>query len=86
MAVFMTDITNEELALRKGLNLCNVFKNWENKGNNCKKITCSVGVAMAATNNITFEELYDKADKALYQAKRKGKDTCCLYSEECQPE
>lgn len=86
MAVFMTGVSDKELALRKGMNLCNVFRNWENKDDDSKKITCSVGIAMAPTNNIKFEELYDKADKALYLAKQKGKNICCLYSEEDETE
>ena len=79
MAVFMTNITNKAFSLKKGGMLCDAFKNWQNKENLQNIITCSVGIAMAPINNISFENLYDKADKALYLAKQKGKDCCCLY-------
>ncbi|WP_300342072.1 sensor domain-containing diguanylate cyclase [Fusobacterium sp.] len=43
------------------------------------KITASIGVAVAPDDGFTFEELYKKADKALYQAKKMGKNSYFRY-------
>ncbi len=45
-------------------------------------LSCSIGVACSPDCGPTFQELYDKADKALYLAKNKGKDQFELYSEQ----
>lgn len=42
-------------------------------------VSCSMGACRASRPGITFDELYDAADRALYQAKRlgKGRLICC---------
>lgn len=44
------------------------------------KVTLSAGIS-SATSTSTFEETLDHADKALYEAKRKGKNLVVTYSE-----
>lgn len=39
------------------------------------EIHCSAGVAVASHSELTFYDLYEAADKALYDAKRAGKNT-----------
>lgn len=39
------------------------------------EIHCSAGVAAVVHNELTFYDLYEAADKALYEAKRAGKNT-----------
>lgn len=41
--------------------------------------SCSVGMAEVSGSNITFDEAYSRADKALYEAKEAGKGICCWY-------
>ncbi len=41
--------------------------------------SCSVGVALCPAHGNTYFELFDHADKALYLAKSKGKNTYCFY-------
>lgn len=43
-------------------------------------ITASVGVAMCPECGTKFSSLYQAADQALYQAKREGKATFCVYT------
>lgn len=45
-------------------------------------ITCSIGVSEYPRNSKNFDELIDKADRALYIAKYKGKNRYILYKEE----
>lgn len=41
-------------------------------------ITCSVGGVVLSSQGVDFETLFRQADAALYQAKRTGKNRCCL--------
>ena len=44
-------------------------------------LSCSVGISLAPAQGICFDELYRKADKALYTAKDQGKNCSCIYSD-----
>ena len=41
----------------------------------------SIGISFYPNDGAAFKIIYDKADKALYQAKRSGKNTYCIYKE-----
>lgn len=47
-----------------------------------KSATCSVGIAFASDPDMTFEELYRRADRALYWRKNHGRDGYAVYGEE----
>lgn len=44
-------------------------------------ISASLGVAVSPRDGTSFDELYDKADKAMYKAKRNGGDGFVVYSD-----
>lgn len=46
-----------------------------------KKITVSIGLATYPKDVLTSKALIDEADKALYQAKKNGKNQVCFYKE-----
>jgi len=43
------------------------------------KITASFGVASAQTNSKNAWQIYQQADKALYQAKKQGRNRVCVF-------
>ncbi|WP_299820477.1 diguanylate cyclase [uncultured Roseibium sp.] len=45
-------------------------------------ITCSMGLAVAAREDIEFSTLMQKADTALYQAKTSGRNKCIVFGSE----
>lgn len=47
-----------------------------------RSITTSIGVSLAPIHGKTFTELYEKADAALYQVKKRGKNGYLIYSTE----
>ena len=44
------------------------------------KVSVSVGIASSQSDRADYVELYRCADLALYETKRKGKDTYTIYS------
>lgn len=44
-------------------------------------VTASIGIAFSGIDGDTFQELYEKADKALYATKKNGKNGCTIYKE-----
>ena len=44
-------------------------------------VTLSVGGALAGIDGGTYESLFDAADRALFEAKRKGKDRVSFAGE-----
>jgi diguanylate cyclase (GGDEF)-like protein len=51
-------------------------------GGSSFSVTCSVGVAAFAGEDISGDELIARADQALYQAKREGRNRVCVYATE----
>ncbi len=51
------------------------------RGQQMVEISASAGVAVWPLHGTNFRELYEKADKALYDAKEKGKKTYEIYNE-----
>lgn len=45
------------------------------------KVSCSIGIAEAPLHGLSFQELYRKADHALYQAKMLGKNQYAVFDE-----
>lgn len=60
--------------LRENLRLLHTGKEGE-------PITCSMGAAVSDHQGTNFDQLYIKADRAMYGAKAKGKDTFVLFSD-----
>ena len=43
-------------------------------------VSASAGVAIVPEHGTSFNELYQKADEALYRAKAQGKHSACIYA------
>ncbi|MEG2595289.1 MAG: diguanylate cyclase [Ruthenibacterium sp.] len=80
-AVMMQNVPDSSSVLKKATELSELFRRTYagEKGN--YKISCSIGIIMIEGRKEPFETLYRKADAALYQAKRNGKDQFVLYRE-----
>jgi GGDEF domain-containing protein len=50
------------------------------------KVTLSLGISSYPEHGTTVEELLDHADKALYYAKKDGRNRTVLYSEDLEEE
>src|SRR5699024_4561651 len=45
-------------------------------------VTSSIGISLFPQHGKTFDELFQRADSALYQVKRQGKNQTALFSED----
>lgn len=79
--VFVKRLDFESLATSKAQEMLKAISELKvNNTGNAEKVTCSIGIAMAPRDGSTFNDLYKKADSALYAAKRAGKNRFTLYT------
>ncbi len=82
--IFLKHLNEEALLEREARKLCNFFKNFQ-AGEYVKYMaTASIGAAVFPKDGKDFESLYKAADKALYIAKKRGKNQLAFYGEEEQ--
>lgn len=61
--------------------LCQDFRESYSGENADYKVSASIGIAIYPNDGDNYTQLYMKADKALYNSKKKGKDSYSLYRE-----
>ncbi|MEG1758216.1 MAG: EAL domain-containing protein [Oscillospiraceae bacterium] len=79
-AVFVEDVGDFDMIERKSQQLCESIARIEIDGQNAD-ITCSLGIAVSSKASHSFEELYRNSDKALYEAKCRGRNAVSIYIE-----
>ncbi|MEA5020179.1 MAG: sensor domain-containing diguanylate cyclase [Gordonibacter sp.] len=77
-AILLVDVSNREEAEERAQQVCEAFCgfNVDTKGN--PYVSASLGVAFSEDAS-SFDDLFVRADKALYVAKGKGKRCCAVY-------
>ncbi|KIL07987.1 signal peptide protein [Clostridium botulinum] len=77
--VFLKNIESENCIHKKAEQLVKGFRESYTGKVDRYKVSGSIGIARYPENGITFEELFSNADKALYCAKKQGKDTYYIW-------
>lgn len=77
--VYMSKLPSAETAYKRAGKICASFRQPFVKNNICTQVSSSIGIAFCPINGSTFEELYQKADIALYEAKKNGKNRYEMY-------
>ncbi len=80
--VCLRNISTAQVAADKAAGICAAFREKFRFGEKLITLSGSVGVALFPQDGETFEELYERADLALYEAKRCGKNNYCFYEKE----
>lgn len=76
--IFIENIGDEKILLKKlDLLRCRLEKKYDN---DCF-VTGSLGLSKYPSDGVTFQELYEKADKALYSAKKQGRNQFVVYKD-----
>jgi diguanylate cyclase (GGDEF)-like protein len=76
--VIMRQMPSQAAALAKGKKICEAVR--DHNVAMAAGLSCSVGVALMQPGE-SFEEVLQRADEALYQAKNTNKGNCCLWQE-----
>ncbi|MDO5521118.1 MAG: EAL domain-containing protein [bacterium] len=73
--IFLKEIQEESTVSEKARHICECITN------SFHQVSISVGMTVIKEGEVDFDLLYHTADAALYQAKRRGKNTFVSYSE-----
>ena len=79
--VFMKDITDPELAKRRAGQILEEFAKLSVKDIQSQAASCSIGIVVARGNSMRFKDLFQRADMALYSAKKQGKRRFMAYDD-----
>ena len=78
--VFMPELKNHRLAQERFEQLIHAVRQTLAEHMVEGEMSCTVGLAFYPEHGLAYEELFQMADRALYQAKKQGKGCCCVYS------
>lgn len=81
-AVFLTDIPSLEYVEDTAQKISNILKELLLGNNRPFDISGSVGISLYPNHGATFEDLFARADIALYHSKDLGKDCYSIYTKE----
>lgn len=77
--VFMKNISSVNVALSKAKDVCTAVLETYYHGDNALQLSVSIGISLCSEHGLTYKELYEKADSALYASKKNGRNQFSLY-------
>lgn len=80
--VFLKDIPDVDYVEKKAELLCDIFRKTYIIENKEYKISASIGITISPKDGLEYSKLLQKADIAVYTAKKEGKDTYKLYNDD----
>ncbi|MEG0574490.1 MAG: sensor domain-containing diguanylate cyclase [Erysipelotrichaceae bacterium] len=81
--VYMKNGGQNKIVCERGEQICSAFRVTYKSEGVSVSLTASVGIALAPKDGVTFGELYNNADTALYAMKKIGKNGYKLYDGAC---
>ena len=77
--VFIPTEIEYTLLRMKSIQICKMFRNYVINPDTTEHLSVSIGISRYPFDGKCFDDLFSKADMALYMAKTNGKDGCFLY-------
>ena len=78
--VILKHLKDINTIIKKGEDVCRSFQNCF--GEESCNASCSVGITMCGMDEMPFAAVIERADRALYRAKKEHKGNYCLWKEE----
>jgi len=78
--VFLRKIVSVDLVVRKAESIGNAFRS--SRASGCCGLSGSIGISFYPYDGSSYEELFRKADAAMYAAKNSGKNSFRIYTRE----
>jgi diguanylate cyclase (GGDEF)-like protein len=78
------NVADRALVARKAQEICDSFHDLRESKGGRVGVSVSIGICILPEDGASFDEIYVKADVALYAAKNKGKNTYAFYSDQLQ--
>lgn len=80
--VLMRGVSDYNLVESRCQRLLTVFQNIFQNQKQKMPLSCSIGIALAPAQGRTYYDLFNRADRALYRAKAKGKNMFVFFDEQ----
>ena len=80
--ILVQDLADEHGAVKLADTIVSSARREVTDGDRTVKISCSIGIAVCGYGELTYEELLDRADRAVYHMKNNGKNGYCLFGKE----
>ncbi|WP_308775252.1 diguanylate cyclase domain-containing protein [uncultured Bilophila sp.] len=77
--VLLRNVRSIDVISKKSEEICTAFRAKYSEATPHGGVSCSVGIALYPGDGECYEDLMDKADQALYAAKKKGKNCFAFY-------
>ncbi len=81
--IYMNNYNSFNTLINKLDMICDMFKDIKLGENGSYIVSGSIGVSLYPQDGTTYTELYQKADRALYFSKSRGKNCYNIYNERC---
>lgn len=81
--LYMARVQSREHILKKADQLIRLIQESTTANPDWGTVTASIGIALVPAHGATFDDLYSKADTALYEAKENGKNQYAIYQDTC---
>ena len=78
---FIKGIPDSEVVAKKARQIVQIFQNIVIREKKDCQVTCTIGISLSPLHGVTFPELYQKAEQALYFAKGHGKNQFIVFDE-----
>jgi diguanylate cyclase (GGDEF)-like protein len=78
--VFAAHIVDMGFVEKKGEELCSALRKSYGERKKTQNISASIGIACFPIHGLTYNELFERADKSLYKVKERGKNGYAIYA------
>ncbi len=75
----MKSVSGKDQIIHKAEDICKIFNQVFQYNEETMQVSCSIGLAVYPMDGVTYEELLEHADIALYEVKSDGKNSYMMY-------